>query len=335
MDAPSPFSLTLSFFANRKAYATGLLHESNWNHCNTDERVSAFTGMGVAPRKKQRNGVVMDQHTLAAFAQELRRRRAETIAQVADTQDELEYISEERESEWSDRSLEERMMHLLSRLDVRQTEELRELDAALERMRDGVYGRCANCGADIAVARLQARPTARFCQACAHTLETPDLRAAEENVDFNRERVQGLPAAEEDEMPESGYVPPDLSTLSDDELEEVIRDQVREDGRVEAQELEVQCRNGVVMLSGALPSERERSILLQLITDVLGFQDVVDHIEVEELAWQREDRDPANEPPAQKRPPDLEHYGTDDVVESTEEVLTEPPPLGQPTPEEQ
>lgn len=297
--------------------------------------MTAVTGIGVAPSKSQGDCFVMDQHTLDAFARELRRRRAEMLARVAETQDELEYISEDRESEWSDRSVEERMMHLLSRLDVRQTEELRELDAALERLRDGEYGRCTTCGADIALERMQARPTARFCQTCAHTLEIPDRRAAEEHVDFNLERVQGPPATEEEEIPASGGVPPDLSFLSDEELEEVIRDQVREDGRVEDQELEVTCRNGVVLLSGALPSERERSILLQLVTDVLGFQDVVDHMEVEELAWQRDDRDPAATPPAQPRPPDLETYGADDVVESEDEVLTEPPPLGRPAPEEE
>src|SRR5215510_3448946 len=75
----------------------------------------------------------VDAQTLNSFAQELRRRRADMIARVAQTQEELDYLSADRESEWSDRALEERTMHLLSRLDVRETEAVRELDAALER----------------------------------------------------------------------------------------------------------------------------------------------------------------------------------------------------------
>jgi RNA polymerase-binding transcription factor DksA len=44
---------------------------------------------------------------------------------------------------------------------------LAELDRALERVRAGAYGMCEACGATIAAARLEARPAARTCIACA------------------------------------------------------------------------------------------------------------------------------------------------------------------------
>ncbi len=44
---------------------------------------------------------------------------------------------------------------------------LAEIDAALSRIDDGTYGTCERCQADIAVARLEARPTARTCVECA------------------------------------------------------------------------------------------------------------------------------------------------------------------------
>ena len=47
------------------------------------------------------------------------------------------------------------------------TGELAEVDAALERVADGTYGTCERCGQPIAPARLEARPTARYCIACA------------------------------------------------------------------------------------------------------------------------------------------------------------------------
>jgi RNA polymerase-binding transcription factor DksA len=276
----------------------------------------------------------MDAQTLNSFAQELRRRRADVIARVAHTQEDLDYLSEDRESEWSDRALEERTMHLLSRLDVRETEAVRALDAALGRIKDGTYGRYANCGQELSGARLRAMPTARLCPTCARELEPSDLAAAEENIDSNVEvvREDNPREVDEDDLPDSGRVPPDLSLLSDEERQGVIYDQVRDDGRVEMEELQVACRNGVVILNGALPSEREHSILLQLITDVLGFEEVVDHLEVEDWAWQRDERNKA-EPPAPGNPPNLEMDGTDDVVESSEEVLDDVPPLGQPKPE--
>ena len=42
---------------------------------------------------------------------------------------------------------------------------------ALERLRDGTLGRCADCGSPIAVSRLRAVPTARRCKRCQVGLE--------------------------------------------------------------------------------------------------------------------------------------------------------------------
>jgi RNA polymerase-binding transcription factor DksA len=44
---------------------------------------------------------------------------------------------------------------------------LEEIDAALGRLAAGTYGTCAVCAAPIAEGRLEARPTARTCVACA------------------------------------------------------------------------------------------------------------------------------------------------------------------------
>ena len=44
---------------------------------------------------------------------------------------------------------------------------LAEIDAALERLAAGAYGICERCGAPIPAARLEARPAARTCVACA------------------------------------------------------------------------------------------------------------------------------------------------------------------------
>jgi DnaK suppressor protein len=46
-------------------------------------------------------------------------------------------------------------------------EHLDAIDAALQRVQDGTYGRCESCGRPIAPERLAARPTATRCVACA------------------------------------------------------------------------------------------------------------------------------------------------------------------------
>lgn len=48
----------------------------------------------------------------------------------------------------------------------RELTELREVEAAIGRLRDGRYGKCAECGADIDPERLRVNPTARRCIRC-------------------------------------------------------------------------------------------------------------------------------------------------------------------------
>lgn len=48
---------------------------------------------------------------------------------------------------------------------------LAEIDAALERIEDGTYGTCTNCGAEIPVARLEVQPWASLCIDCARREE--------------------------------------------------------------------------------------------------------------------------------------------------------------------
>lgn len=58
---------------------------------------------------------------------------------------------------------------------------LREVEAAQERLQQGTYGRCEECGEDIPLARLQAYPSARLCLAdqerfeSSHPQEHPEL----------------------------------------------------------------------------------------------------------------------------------------------------------------
>ena len=48
---------------------------------------------------------------------------------------------------------------------------LAEIDAALERIEDGTYGICTNCGKQIAPERLEARPWATLCIDCQRQRE--------------------------------------------------------------------------------------------------------------------------------------------------------------------
>jgi RNA polymerase-binding protein DksA len=59
---------------------------------------------------------------------------------------------------------------LLADLDAeiidRQVKELRDIDAAKERLRTGSYGDCTDCGQEVGFERLRAYPTAKRCIDC-------------------------------------------------------------------------------------------------------------------------------------------------------------------------
>jgi RNA polymerase-binding protein DksA len=53
----------------------------------------------------------------------------------------------------------------------RQVQGMRDIEAALQRVKDGEYGTCIDCGDDIAFTRLQAYPTAKRCIVCQEKRE--------------------------------------------------------------------------------------------------------------------------------------------------------------------
>lgn len=53
----------------------------------------------------------------------------------------------------------------------RHIDEIRDIEAALQRVKHGEYGVCIDCGDDIAFTRLQAYPTAKRCIVCQEQRE--------------------------------------------------------------------------------------------------------------------------------------------------------------------
>jgi RNA polymerase-binding protein DksA len=71
---------------------------------------------------------------------------------------------------------EEAVASLLNEMDLsqlrREVEELGDVEAALERIRDGTFGKCTDCGDAIDRERLAAYPTAKRCIPCQTRRET-------------------------------------------------------------------------------------------------------------------------------------------------------------------
>ncbi len=70
-----------------------------------------------------------------------------------------------------DRSLEDQNVQLVAKLKGRDLFYLKKINEALIRIDDQHFGDCQDCGQDIGINRLQARPTAEFCILCKEEKE--------------------------------------------------------------------------------------------------------------------------------------------------------------------
>jgi DnaK suppressor protein len=61
--------------------------------------------------------------------------------------------------------------HLLMSLSENERGKLIEVDEALDRIEDGTFGICEDCGEPIALKRLEVMPNARYCVRCKENLE--------------------------------------------------------------------------------------------------------------------------------------------------------------------
>lgn len=257
----------------------------------------------------------MNKEQLDSLAQLLRQQRNHFLDEFRRAEQGLDVIAEERESELEEHAQEEQTARLLTRLDDHTLREVKEIDAALQKMLEGTYGKCEGCHKSIATARLRSLPAARYCRRCAGKNESRPI-------------TTGGTA----EMPAVRALPTDLSLLSDEEMTAAIKEHLKEDGRIDVEELHVACRRGVVYLSGALPSEAEHQILLNTLTDVMGLREFVDHLAIEDLLWQTEKRTKEVGPEVVTRW--QEPAGSEDIVESMEEDKEFIAPA-KPTPDEE
>ena len=98
-------------------------------------------------------------------------RKAALLARLADLKDRLVSIETELDShqspDWEDRATEREDDEVLEGIGLSGQQEIRMIEAALQRVEAGEYGHCAKCGSQIAEARLDVLPFTPFCTACA------------------------------------------------------------------------------------------------------------------------------------------------------------------------
>jgi len=102
---------------------------------------------------------------LEHFKSLLQSRIAVTERTIAEAEQEIRAISA-RQADVGDQAAAEYERQALAHKAEAARQSLRQLSHALERIRQGIFGECAECGKDIEPKRLEAIPWARYCLNC-------------------------------------------------------------------------------------------------------------------------------------------------------------------------
>jgi RNA polymerase-binding protein DksA len=97
----------------------------------------------------------------------LERRKASLLRLYAATRRDETEVAGTTSPDWPDRAALQAEAGLLQGLAERERLELVDIQAALDRLQQGRYGRCERCGNAIGRQRLAAIPEARLCMGCS------------------------------------------------------------------------------------------------------------------------------------------------------------------------
>lgn len=88
----------------------------------------------------------------------------------------LKELREQTKGDVIDFALDAAQDEISSQLAEVESRELTNIDSALERMREGAYGKCQQCTENIPLARLQALPYANLCIRCQREAEKVGIK---------------------------------------------------------------------------------------------------------------------------------------------------------------
>lgn len=105
-------------------------------------------------------------NTLSAQLEELDRKKRQTLDELVGSSSKL--------SDSIDQAIRETGLALKLRIRDRALRLIRKIKAALTRIDEGTFGICDQCGEEIALKRLKARPVTTSCIDCKNRMETSE-----------------------------------------------------------------------------------------------------------------------------------------------------------------
>jgi DnaK suppressor protein len=144
---------------------------------NKDLTAGAKTRYLFLNRKKQfyEQNFKMDANQLENYKKQLLEQRDRLVGQLNENQRQSFEFGLEEMPDPVDAAVQDRSQTILLSISESERDLIDQIDESLQRIELGSYGICVNCERDIAVARIEAVPYARYCMNCQEKLERGEL----------------------------------------------------------------------------------------------------------------------------------------------------------------
>lgn len=113
----------------------------------------------------------LDKKTLERFKKILLKEREQIVGEVIQTYKSSQEVGQNGIQDIGDEASNIYNKQILMSLNESERLRLQEVDEALDRIENGTYGICEECGGPISLKRLEVRPVAKYCVPCLTKLE--------------------------------------------------------------------------------------------------------------------------------------------------------------------
>jgi DnaK suppressor protein len=134
----------------------------------------------LKPQKKAQGGQKkepdkLDKKTIAKFKKLLLKQREEIVGEVKQIVESSKEMGQDGIQDIGDEASNIYNKQVLLSLNENERVRLQEVDESLDRIENGTYGICEECGGPISLKRLEVRPVAKYCVPCLTRLEKGKL----------------------------------------------------------------------------------------------------------------------------------------------------------------
>ena len=125
---------------------------------------------GASEQKK-----LLDKRTIDRFKKLLLKEREEIMGDVKQIHESSQEVGQDGIQDIGDEAANVYNKQILLTLNENERLRVKEVDEALDRMENGTYGICEECGEPIGLKRLEVKPVAKYCVPCKTKLEKGKL----------------------------------------------------------------------------------------------------------------------------------------------------------------